>query len=148
RRRFVACASGARGVCRRCGHRAVLHARAAIGVQSILPRLRAQARRKRDRRLRPVGEVSRGEAWLGRRLDYLQYVATSATATYHLLMAYRDHPSVFGDAFAANRLPGPNGVPDVLDEARHGIEWLLRMFPSDSELYNQLGDDRDHTYLD
>jgi len=80
--------------------------------------------------------------------DYLQYVATSATATYHLLMAYRDHPSVFGDAFAANGLPGPNGVPDVLDEARHGIEWLLRMFPSDSELYNQLGDDRDHTYLD
>src|SRR4029079_5901052 len=80
--------------------------------------------------------------------DYLQYVATSATATYHLLMAYRDHPSVFGDAFEANGLPGPNGAPDVLDEARHGIEWLLRMFPSDSELYNQLGDDRDHTYLD
>ena len=80
--------------------------------------------------------------------DYLQYVATSATATYHMLMAYRDHPSAFGDAFGANGLPGPNGVPDVLDEARHGIEWLLRMFPSDSELYNQLGDDRDHAYLD
>jgi endoglucanase len=80
--------------------------------------------------------------------DYLQYVATSATATTSMLMAYRDHPAAFADAFAANGTPGANGVPDVLDEARHGLEWLLRMFPSDSEMYNQLGDDRDHTYFD
>ena len=80
--------------------------------------------------------------------DYLQYVATSATATYHLLMAYRDHRRAFDDRFLANGLAGSNGVPDVLDEARHGLAWLARMFPSDSELYNQLGDDRDHTYLD
>src|SRR4029079_16824522 len=80
--------------------------------------------------------------------DYLQYVATSATATFHMLMAYRDHRSAFADAFAANGLSGINRVPDVLDEARHGIDWLVRMFPSDTELYNQLGDDRDHTYFD
>src|SRR5690606_11392023 len=40
------------------------------------------------------------------------------------------------------------GVPDVLDEARHGLEWLLRMFPADDQMYNQLGDDRDHAFLD
>jgi endoglucanase len=80
--------------------------------------------------------------------DYLQYVATSTTATYDMLMAFRDYPRAAGDAFAANGLPGANGVSDVVEEARHGIEWLLRMFPSDSEIYNQLGDDRDHTYLD
>ena len=80
--------------------------------------------------------------------DYLQYVATSATATYHMLMAYRDHPASFSDHFGADGLPGANGRPDVLDEARHGLAWLSRMFPSDSELYNQLGDDRDHLYLD
>ena len=28
--------------------------------------------------------------------------------------------------------PGANGMPDVLDEARHGLEWLVRMFPSDT----------------
>ena len=28
--------------------------------------------------------------------DYLQYVTTSANATYHLLAAYRDFPDVFG----------------------------------------------------
>jgi hypothetical protein len=80
--------------------------------------------------------------------DYLQYVATSATATYHMLMSYRDHAAAVGDRFAADGTPSPNAVSDLLDETRHGIEWLLRMFPSDSELYNQLGDDRDHTYLD
>src|SRR5690606_3087188 len=80
--------------------------------------------------------------------DYLQYVTTSATATFQLMMSYRDHPNSFGDAFDARGLPGANGVPDVLDEARHGLEWLLRMFPSDDQMYNQLGDDRDHRYLD
>jgi len=80
--------------------------------------------------------------------DYLQYVATSATATFHMLMAFRDHPAAFHDVVLANGLPGANDIPDVLDEARHGVEWLLRMFPSDSELYNQLADDRDHLFFD
>ena len=80
--------------------------------------------------------------------DYLQYVTTSATATYSMLLAYEEHPESFADAFDKRGLPGPNGVPDVLDEARHGLEWLLRMFPRDDEMYNQLGDDRDHAYLD
>ncbi|MFL5522568.1 MAG: glycoside hydrolase family 9 protein [Gemmatimonadaceae bacterium] len=80
--------------------------------------------------------------------DYLQYVMTSANATYVMLMAYRDHPKSFADAFDSRGLPGRNGIPDILDEARHGLEWLARMFPSDSQMYNQLGDDRDHTYWD
>jgi hypothetical protein len=80
--------------------------------------------------------------------DYLQYVMTSANATFVMLMSYRDHPHAFQDAFDSRGLPGGNGMPDVLDEARHGLEWLVRMFPSDSEVYNQLGDDRDHTYWD
>jgi hypothetical protein len=80
--------------------------------------------------------------------DYLQYVMTSSNATFVMLMAYRDHQRAFTDHFDSRGLPGSNGVPDVLDEARHGLEWLVRMFPSDSEMYNQLGDDRDHTYWD
>src|SRR6266540_4188768 len=80
--------------------------------------------------------------------DYLQYVATSATATFDLLMSYRDSRDAFHDAFKADGLPGANGVADVLDEARHGLEWLLKMFPADSAMYNQLADDRDHSYFD
>src|SRR3954452_21889659 len=37
--------------------------------------------------------------------DYLQYSATSANATYHLLAAYRDFPNVFKDEYQANGLP-------------------------------------------
>jgi len=80
--------------------------------------------------------------------DYLQYVTTSANATFLLLMAYRDHAAAFADEFRADGLPGANGIPDVLDEARHGLEWLVRMFPEDNLLLNQLGDDRDHSFPD
>lgn len=80
--------------------------------------------------------------------DYLQYVTTSAHATFSLLIAYRDNPDAFGDAHQSNGLPGANGLPDVLDEARHGLDWLSRMFPGDGTVFNQLGDDRDHVFAD
>lgn len=63
--------------------------------------------------------------------DELQYVTTSAMATFALLAAYRDFPHAFrGDA--------------VLDEAHHGLNWLLQMYPRPDVMFNQLGDDRDH----
>ena len=43
--------------------------------------------------------------------DYLQYASTSANATYHLLMAYRDFPLVFTDEKLANGLDGKNSYP-------------------------------------
>ncbi len=76
--------------------------------------------------------------------DYLQYVTTSANATWHLLAAYRDFPSIFGDRHQANGLDGSNGLADVLDEAKWGTDWLLKMHPEDNIMFNQLGDDRDH----
>ena len=76
--------------------------------------------------------------------DYLQYSTTSANATYHLLMAYRDFPKVFEDRKRSNGLEGKNGIPDVLDEAKWGLDWLLKMHPKADLMFNQLGDDRDH----
>jgi len=76
--------------------------------------------------------------------DYLQYSTTSANATYHLLMAYRDFPKVFGDEKQANGLDGKNGMADVLDEAKWGLDWLLKMHPKDDWMFNQIADDRDH----
>jgi len=37
-----------------------------------------------------------------------------------------------------------NNFPDILDEAQWGIDWLLKMNPSENVMFNQLGDDRDH----
>lgn len=76
--------------------------------------------------------------------DYLQYSSTSANATYHLLMAYRDFPQVFIDEKQANGLDGKNGRADVLDEAKWGLNWLLKMHPREDQMFNQVGDDRDH----
>ena len=76
--------------------------------------------------------------------DYLQYSSTSANATYHLLMAYRDFPHVFPDTKLANGLEGTNGMADVLDEAKWGLDWLLKMHPKRDWMFNQIADDRDH----
>ncbi len=76
--------------------------------------------------------------------DYLQYLPTSANAVYQLLFAYQHNPTSFGDFFDAGGNPGKNGIPDVLDEAKWGMDWLLKMNPAPGEYYNQLGDDRDH----
>ena len=76
--------------------------------------------------------------------DYLQYSTTSANATYQLLMAYRDFPQAFADTKKANGLDGENGIVDVLDEAKWGLDWLLKMHPKDNIMFNQLADDRDH----
>lgn len=76
--------------------------------------------------------------------DYLQYSSTSANATYHLLAAYRDFPAVFTDEKQSNGLDGKNGMADVLDEAKWGLDWLLKMHPKGNWMFNQIADDRDH----
>ena len=37
-----------------------------------------------------------------------------------------------------------NGIPDIIDEIKWGLDWLNRMNPEPGELYNQIADDRDH----
>lgn len=76
--------------------------------------------------------------------DYLQYTLTSANAVYQMLFAYQQNPSVYKDRYLANGLPGSNGIPDILDEARWGLDWLLKMNPAKDEMYYQIADDRDH----
>ncbi len=76
--------------------------------------------------------------------DYLQYVATSANATYQMLFAWSENPVSFGDNYLSNGLPGSDGLPDVLNESRWGLDWLLKMNPVPGIMYNQIADDRDH----
>lgn len=76
--------------------------------------------------------------------DYLQYVATSANATYQMLFSYYEHPEAFRDNYLPNGLKGADGLPDVLNESRWGLDWLLKMNPAPEVMYNQIADDRDH----
>jgi endoglucanase len=76
--------------------------------------------------------------------DFLQYVTTSANAVYQMLFAYSENPEAFTDKFLANGDPGSDGVPDVLNESKWGIDWLIKMNPGPELMYNQIADDRDH----
>lgn len=76
--------------------------------------------------------------------DYLQYLTTSANATYQMLFAYKKNPESFGDNFDADGNKGSNGIPDIVDEAKWGLDWLVKMNPENGVMYNQIADDRDH----
>ncbi len=87
--------------------------------------------------------------------DLLKYLLTSGNATAQMLLAYELQrtftndpvPAVasnIADRFDASGRPASNGVPDLLDEARWGLEWMLKLHPSPDQLYHQVADDRDH----
>ena len=76
--------------------------------------------------------------------DYLQYLPTSATAVHQMLLAWKRYPSVFRDSYDAAGDSGANGVPDILDEAKWGLDWMLKMNPEKDVMFNQIADDRDH----
>lgn len=83
--------------------------------------------------------------------DLLKYLLTSSNATAQMLLAWEMHVSskqsrstLSGDRFDALGRPGGNGTPDLLDEARWGLEWMLKLHPTPETLYHQVADDRDH----
>ena len=76
--------------------------------------------------------------------DQLKYLITSSNATARMLLAYELEADKFGDVANALGQPRPNGIPDVLDEAKWGLDWLHKMHPSPDQLLHQVADDRDH----
>jgi endoglucanase len=76
--------------------------------------------------------------------DHLRYTATTATSVYQMMFAYKRSPEVYGDQYNASGRPGANGIPDILDEVRWGLNWLLKMNPDSGVMFNQVADDRDH----
>lgn len=94
----------------------------------------------------PTRDGEKIEAWGGWHdaSDYLKYVTTSANAVFQMLFAYKQNPEAFGDFYDANGLAGSNGIPDVLDEAKWGLDWLVRLNPDKDTFFNQVADDRDH----
>lgn len=78
--------------------------------------------------------------------DYLQYLTTSANATFQMLFAWQQTPdkTIFSDKHDAAGMEGSNGIPDIIDEIRWGLEWMVRMNPDSAVMFNQIADDRDH----
>ena len=76
--------------------------------------------------------------------DLLKYLLTSSNATAQMLLAYQLQPSRFQDRVDSLGRAGANGIADVLDEARWGLDWMLKLHPAPDQLYHQVADDRDH----
>lgn len=76
--------------------------------------------------------------------DQLKYLLTGSNATARMLLAYELEPTKFDDRVDRLGHPMPNGVPDVLDEARWGLDWLFKMHAKPDQLFHQVADDRDH----
>ena len=64
--------------------------------------------------------------------DYNKYTAWTAHYVVRLLRAYERNPSAFADDYAIPE--SGNGIPDVLDEVRWGLDWLVRMQLDDGSL--------------
>ncbi len=82
--------------------------------------------------------------------DLLKYLLTSGNATAQMLLAYAvdsritNHSSPFTDKTDVLGNLATNGLPDILDEARWGLDWMLKLHPAPDQLYHQVADDRDH----
>lgn len=61
--------------------------------------------------------------------DYNKYTSWTARNIIILLRAYEDDPQAFGDDLGIPE--SGNGIPDILDEVKWGLDWLLRMQNAD-----------------
>lgn len=100
----------------------------------------------------PAGTVIDARGGWHDAADLLKYLLTSSNATAQMLLAWeirrgtieQARSPLFNDQFDALGQAGSNGLPDVLDEARWGLEWMLKLHPAPDQLYHQVADDRDH----
>jgi endoglucanase len=76
--------------------------------------------------------------------DQLKYLITSSNATARMIHAFEMEPGKFADLTNHLGQDTPNGIPDVLDEARWGLDWIHKMHPAPDQLFHQVADDRDH----
>ncbi len=69
--------------------------------------------------------------------DYGRYVVAAAKAVADLLYAYQTAPDMYSDNIGIPE--SGNGTPDILDEVRYELEWMLKMQDqSDGGVYHKV----------
>ncbi|MBX9852826.1 MAG: glycoside hydrolase family 9 protein [Cytophagaceae bacterium] len=69
--------------------------------------------------------------------DYNKYVNFTWGALIDLLQAYEEDPQVWGDNY--NIPESGNGIPDLLDEIKYELDWLLKMQQSNGSVLSIVG---------
>lgn len=66
--------------------------------------------------------------------DYGKFVVTGTLSAAFLLYLYENHKEKFHDGQLNNKSDG-NGIPDILDEVRWELTWLMKMQRTDGSVY-------------
>lgn len=70
--------------------------------------------------------------------DYGKYISTTAVSIGRILNAFERAPSKLnGDNLGIPE--SKNGIPDILDEMRIGLDWMVKMQRSDGAVYRKIG---------
>jgi endoglucanase len=69
--------------------------------------------------------------------DYNKYVNFAYPALIDLLLAYEKSPTVWTDNY--NIPESGNAIPDILDEVKYELDWLIKMQGTDSSLISVIG---------
>lgn len=69
--------------------------------------------------------------------DFGKYVSPTAVTVGRLLNVYEQYPKLFGDS-QLNIPESGNGKPDLLDEVKVGLDWMLAMQREDGAIYRKL----------
>ncbi|MDR0503174.1 MAG: glycoside hydrolase family 9 protein [Treponema sp.] len=68
--------------------------------------------------------------------DYGRYVIPAAVTVSHMLYAYELFPKAFTDNLDIPE--SGNGTPDILNECRYELEWMMKMQREDGGLYHKV----------
>jgi len=69
--------------------------------------------------------------------DFNKYVTFADRVMHDLLWAYQENPEAFGDNWDIPE--SSNGIPDIIDEIKWELEWLLKMNNSDGSTHLKMG---------
>ncbi len=69
--------------------------------------------------------------------DYIKFEITTAYSAYLLLLTAELFPDLWEDSYH-------EGKPNLLSEAKVGLDWLMKMHPSPNRLLTQVQDTSDH----
>ncbi len=67
--------------------------------------------------------------------DYGRYTTAAACALGHILYAYRFFPEAFSKSL--NIPESGNGTPDILNECRYELDWMMQMQAEDGSVYHK-----------
>ncbi len=68
--------------------------------------------------------------------DYGRYIVPAAKTIGDLLYAYEANPKLYSDNIGIPQ--SGNGIPDILDEARYELEWMMKMQRADGGVYHKV----------